>query len=92
MWAPEAMLSAKRMGALPGFDVDVIAADPPGDWQGENQSLEDYVGQRFGSVTRVRRRPVWDHVRLGRFSTVIDPSAARLMMTLYFTHSALSPG
>ena len=80
MWAPEAMLSAKRMGALPSFEVDVLTSDPPGDWQGQNQALDEYVRDRFGRVERVRRRAAWDRVRLGPAAGAIrQPDEFRLL-------------
>src|SRR4051794_28895576 len=73
MWAPEAMLSAKRMGALPGFEVDVVCADPPPGWEGENESLDEYVAARFGRVTRVPRSRVWDHARFSHLTGLVRP-------------------
>lgn len=73
MWAPEAMLSAKRMGGLPGFDVDVICAVPPPGYAGEDHSLDAYVGERFAAITRVRRSRVWEPARFGRWHGVLRP-------------------
>ena len=72
MWAPEALLSAKRMGALPGFEVDVVCAQPPAAWAGA-ATLDAYVEQRFGRVERVARSRIWDHARFSRFTGVVRP-------------------
>lgn len=80
MWQPEAMLSAKRMGALPGFQADVLASDPPQPWKGQNQALDDYLREHFGRVDRVKRARIWDYLRLGRFSSAIrQPDEFRLL-------------
>jgi glycosyltransferase involved in cell wall biosynthesis len=51
----EAQVAAKVSGHL-GASVDVIAADA-GMWRlPPDHSLDDYVGEAFGSVTRLRRR------------------------------------
>lgn len=69
---PESLLSAKRMGSLPGFEVDVVCPD----WRpgvAVDHSLDAYVVDRFGRVTRVGRSPVWRLVRFGRFAPLVRP-------------------
>jgi glycosyltransferase involved in cell wall biosynthesis len=73
MWAPEAMLSFKRMGGLPGYEVDVICAVPPPSYAGEDHSLDRHVRERFASVTRVRPSLAAAHARFGRFHGVARP-------------------
>jgi glycosyltransferase involved in cell wall biosynthesis len=51
----EAQVAAKVSGHL-GAEVDVIAADATLMRLPADHSLDDYVGEAFGSVTRVRRR------------------------------------
>jgi glycosyltransferase involved in cell wall biosynthesis len=70
---PDAFVNAKRMGSLPGFDVDVVCGEPPPGWEAEDHSLDTYVAECFGQVVRVRRSRVWDVVRFGRFYTVLSP-------------------
>jgi glycosyltransferase involved in cell wall biosynthesis len=73
LWAPEAILSAKRMASLPGYEVDVICAVPPAGYAGDDRSLDAYVADGFASVARVRRAHAWDRVRFGRFAGVARP-------------------
>jgi glycosyltransferase involved in cell wall biosynthesis len=72
--SPESYLSAKRMGALPGFSVDVVCGESlPGWFEDNDHSLDDYVATRFGEVIRVRRRPVWGIARVGRKAPLLCP-------------------
>ena len=50
---PEAPLSAKRMGNLPGYDVDVVCIRPFGRTVRADSSLNLYVAERFGRVERI---------------------------------------
>jgi glycosyltransferase involved in cell wall biosynthesis len=73
MAAPEGVVSAKRMGALPGFEVDVVCAQTRPEWFREDRTLDEYVGARFGTVERVRRGPLWDRLSLRSFGGVLRP-------------------
>jgi hypothetical protein len=50
---PEAFLSAKRLGNMPGFDVDVICLEPGADVRWDH-SLSSYVLDRFSHIERLR--------------------------------------
>jgi glycosyltransferase involved in cell wall biosynthesis len=50
---PEALLSAKRFGNLPDFDIDVICLQPEGTSIRLDHSLDSYVSARFGQVERL---------------------------------------
>jgi glycosyltransferase involved in cell wall biosynthesis len=50
---PEALLSAKRFGTLPDFDVDVVCIQPAGTAIRVDSSLDDYVSARFGRIERI---------------------------------------
>ncbi len=54
MAVAEAVLSVKRMGSLPNYEVDVICAEPFRNWMGNDHSLEDYAKARFARIDRVR--------------------------------------
>lgn len=62
MGAPEAQVAAKRMGSLPGFDVDVVCAETRPKWFREDHTLDEYVRARFGVVRRVGRSPLWEQM------------------------------
>ena len=51
--APEAMLSAKRAGNLPGWDVEVICAAPWHPGMGNDVDMAAYAAQRFAAVHRL---------------------------------------
>ncbi len=70
---PDAFVNAKRMGSLPGFEVDVVCGEPPPGWEEQDRSLDGYVSERFGQVVRVSRSPVWNVIRFGRFYGVLSP-------------------
>lgn len=53
MASPEAYLSAKTMGNLPTTKCDVIAARPSRAWMGNDRSMDSYLSDRFGVVSRV---------------------------------------
>jgi len=64
--APEAMLSAKRLGNLPGWQVDVVAAAPFSSGLGNDPAMADYVKERFGTVRRLKPLLPWfPYHRLG---------------------------
>jgi glycosyltransferase involved in cell wall biosynthesis len=69
----EAFLSAKRMGCVPGFVVDVVCSNPPPGWGPYDASLDAYVAERFGHVVRVGRSRTWDVVRFGRAAELVRP-------------------
>lgn len=50
---PEALLSAKRLGNVSGFDVDVICVQPAGTDIRIDRSLDSYVSSRFSRIERV---------------------------------------
>ena len=50
---PEAFLSAKRLGRLPGHEVDVVTIDPVRSGIRIDVSLDDYVRSHFADVRRV---------------------------------------
>lgn len=50
---PEAFLSAKRLGRLPGHEVDVVTIDPAGSGIRIDTSLDDYVRSHFAGIRRV---------------------------------------
>jgi glycosyltransferase involved in cell wall biosynthesis len=58
MWVPEAVLSAKCMASVPDLEVDVLCAEPFGQWDGGDPSLNDFVRERFGVVERLSM-PGW---------------------------------
>lgn len=51
--SPEAYVSAKLMGAMSQFEVDVISADPALFPSQADHSLDQYVQQRFGRIERI---------------------------------------
>lgn len=50
---PEAMLSAKRAGNLPGWDVEVIAAASYHPGMGDDPEMAEYAARRFRAVHRL---------------------------------------
>src|SRR6185295_17513419 len=56
MTLPEAILSAKRLGNLPGWRADVIAADNFQPGMGDDRELAAYAQAAVNSVTRLRPR------------------------------------
>jgi hypothetical protein len=52
MGVPEAFLSAKRLGNIPGVDVDVVCLEPGRDIRSD-KSLDEYVTKRFRSIERL---------------------------------------
>lgn len=71
---PESLLSAKRMGALPGFDVDVVHAAWAPKWVGRDHSLDDYVKERFASTTGVEHPHLsWNALLGERFAGRLLP-------------------
>lgn len=73
---PEAMLVAKRLGALQGrWSVDVVTLAPFRPWMGDDARAATYAERRFVRVERVdagwaRRAPIF---RLGILSAIPDP-------------------
>ena len=51
--SPEAFVSSKTMGAIPGAEVDIVTASPLLFAQPADHSLDDYVESRFGRVERI---------------------------------------
>jgi hypothetical protein len=51
--APEAMLSAKRAGNLPGWEVEVIAAAPFHPGMGNDPEMAEYAARRFHAIHRL---------------------------------------
>jgi glycosyltransferase involved in cell wall biosynthesis len=80
MWVPEAALSVKRMASIPNFEVDVICAEPFGQWDGADHSLDALVSERFGSVERIEM-PRWAlRLPLGRVGLLVrSPDELRFM-------------
>jgi hypothetical protein len=89
---PEAYLSAKRLGGLADYDVDVVAFDP-GDSSNIriDHSLDRYVSERFDQIERLRMPPLAKLVTGGRagplFSlpglyTVMDRKVVRTAMQM----------
>lgn len=50
---PESFLAAKRLGNLPGYEVDVVTIDPLGSEIRIDHSLDEYVAGNFGHILRV---------------------------------------
>ena len=63
--APEAFLSAKRLGNVPGAEVDVICLQPEGDIRPDH-SLNSYVQERFRQVERLPLPPALHKLVGGR--------------------------
>ena len=68
---PEAFLSAKRLGSVPGLDVDVIALAPEADIRVDT-SLDDYVAARFRRVERLRPPALLRRFAGGKISAVVQ--------------------
>jgi hypothetical protein len=69
MAVPEAFLSAKRLGNVPGADVDVVCLEPGRDIRSDG-SLDDYVTRRFGQIERLQA-PLPLRTLAGRNTSVI---------------------
>jgi glycosyltransferase involved in cell wall biosynthesis len=80
MWVPEAVLSAKCMASMPGFQVDVVCAEPFGQWDGGDPSLTEFVHERFRTIDRVSM-PKWALSRPVRRSETLSrtPDEFRFM-------------
>jgi Glycosyl transferase 4-like domain len=68
---PEAFLSAKRLGNMPGYDVDVICLQPGSDIR-HDHSLDAYVLDRFRHVKRLRLPPLLRLLAGGSTSAVVQ--------------------
>lgn len=76
MALPEAYLSAKRMGSIPGWETDVVAVEPYRPWQGHDSSMLSYVEERFARIVRLKLPTPYRVLppgRLGPFSHIPDP-------------------
>ncbi len=70
--APEAMLSAKRAGNLPGWEVDVVCAAPFHPGMGNDADMAAYAAARFGRIVRLAPRVRLPLHRLGGFAHLPD--------------------
>lgn len=68
---PEAFLSAKRLGNVPGLDVDVICLQPGPDIR-PDRSLDAYVAERFRRIERLRLPPLLRRLAGGKTSAVVQ--------------------
>ena len=68
---PEAFLSAKRFGNMPGFDVDVICLQPGHDMR-LDRSLDAYVAERFQHIKQIQLPPLLHTVAGGNTSAVVQ--------------------
>jgi glycosyltransferase involved in cell wall biosynthesis len=71
--APEAMLSAKRAGNVPGWPADVICAAPFHPGMGNDQDMAAYAESRFGRVVRLSPAVRLPLHRLGVLAHLPDP-------------------
>jgi len=77
---PEAVLSAKRLGNLPGFDVDVVCVQPAGTTIRIDPSLDSYVIGRFARVERLEIPAVLNRLIGGKISSIFQiPGLIRVM-------------
>ena len=77
---PEALLSAKRLGNLSGFDVDVICVQPAGTAIRIDLSLEFYVSERFARVERLEIPVALNRLIGRRISSIFQvPGLIRIM-------------
>lgn len=51
----EAFLAAKTLGNMEDCEIDVVCAESGKKWQGNDSSLDEYVRERFNSVSRIRQ-------------------------------------
>jgi len=80
MAVPEAALSVKRLGNTPDVEVDVVTIHPFREWMGRDESLDEYVSERFGRVERVDPHPLLRLLPLGRLGPLVTrPDVFRLM-------------
>jgi hypothetical protein len=80
MSLPEAVLSAKRMGNIPGVTVDVLAAEAWEHWMGSDSSLIPYVDGRFGVVRRIAAPRVLSSFPAGALGPLVRlPDSLRLL-------------
>ncbi|MGB7258621.1 MAG: hypothetical protein WBD48_11145 [Pseudolabrys sp.] len=90
MAVPEAYLSAKLMGNLPGYAVDVVCAQPFRQRFGNDTSLDDYVAARFARVIRLAppahlKMPLealWPLARMPDFMRFMNRAALRAVERL----------
>jgi len=68
---PEAFLSAKRLGNLPGFDVDVVCLELGPDMRADH-SMDGYVAERFRQIEKVRVPPMLSRLVGGSTSAVLQ--------------------
>ena len=70
--APEAMLSAKRAGNLPGWDVEVIAAAPFHPGMGNDPDMAAYAGATVRAIHRLKPAVRLPLHRLGALAHLPD--------------------
>lgn len=70
--APEAMLSAKRVGNLPGWEAEVIAAAPFHPGMGNDPEMAAYAQARFARIHRLVPRVRLPWHRLGLLGQLPD--------------------
>jgi hypothetical protein len=70
--APEAMLSAKRVGNLPGWDVEVIAAASFHPGMGDDADMAAWAEARVGAVHRIAPLLRFPYHRLGALAHLPD--------------------
>jgi hypothetical protein len=92
MTAPEAFLSAKRVGNLPGWDVEVIAAEPFHPGMGNDQDMAAYVDRRVAAVHRISPPVRLPLHRLGSLAhlpdtmRILNPRAVRTAAARHAQH------
>lgn len=75
--APEAMLSAKRAGNIPGWKSDVICAAPFHPGMGNDPDMAEYAAARFGRIERLAPAVRLPLHRLGALAHL--PDAMRVL-------------
>ncbi len=89
--APEAMLSAKRAGNLPGWDVEVIAASPFHPGMGNDPEMARWAEARFAAIHRLTPPIRLPFHRFGALADlpdplrILNPAAVRLAERLHAT-------
>lgn len=92
MTAPEAFLSAKRVGNLPDWDVEVIAAEPFHPGMGNDEDMAAYAARRVAAIHRIAPPVRLPLHRLGSLAhipdtmRILNPRAVRTAATRHAQH------
>jgi glycosyltransferase involved in cell wall biosynthesis len=88
MAVPEAFLSAKRLGNVPGVDVDVVCLKPGPDIRSD-ASLDEYVARRFSHIERLQVPSSLRTLAGGNTSVIVQLPGFYHVLNLCFRSAAI---